>query len=546
MSVAGNITGATYVSRTALAKLAGVAPRRVNDEAAAVKSVAWTPMPGRQEALPPATASTVLARLLPAESGNLTQRRQAAAALLATHLDRPVTMAEAGKRLRTDDAGVRTRLQARNVHPVFAKVDGRFQQVVPQGVLGGAGAGNGVRELLTSRTAKVSATIAATLGVAALAWQVNSNSMRTGSTSTPGGTPAPVKPKVVGKDAGPNPPSLDEARSAAEGADAKSEDGARASIVLAAVEAAEAGSSTLTTSSAFIRELVAPLRALGNADGDADPRALLKWAVGASTYVEKDVRPAKLGDIAVLDASGDDLLEDTYGVVVDIDGETLTVATTVEGGPGTTVEYRSYAVDDARLSGYIDPTIEPTAENLTDLGLVAPPVAAAPTLPAPAPAAPTYAMGNLTPNQYETWPRPIGPTACGLAASIAFARFLGQNPDGNDVLAIGRKHGYTPAAGMSTGSNGVVATLAEMGIAVDRQRSVDVQRIRDTVSAGKPVIVGTEGHYWVAEGYDPATDRFNFGTSAAILSRSGGNTWYRIDEMASLKVGQPATTIYLA
>jgi hypothetical protein len=48
----------------------------------------------------------------------------------------------------------------------------------------------------------------------------------------------------------------------------------------------------------------------------------------------------------------------------------------------------------------------------------------------------------------------------------------------------------------------------------------------------------------VIEGYDAATDRFDFGASARALRASRGNSMYRLDEIASLGFGAPNVAIY--
>lgn len=160
---------------------------------------------------------------------------------------------------------------------------------------------------------------------------------------------------------------------------------------------------------------------------------------------------------------------------------------------------------------------------------------------------------GLTPNQIKEtaalgmdWDAQIA--TCGPAAAIALARAKGGNPTFGEVLEIAQATGeWNQDVGMARGTTGQIALLKRLGVdAVSG--GLDEQQIARTVMGGSPVIVnahGGGGHFYVAQDYDPATGRFNWGNSAGILKRAGGRTWFRLDELSALGVGSPSETIYL-
>src|SRR4030095_9793132 len=58
-----------------------------------------------------------------------------------------------------------------------------------------------------------------------------------------------------------------------------------------------------------------------------------------------------------------------------------------------------------------------------------------------------------------------------------------------------------------------------------------------------PVIIDTPGHYFVAEGYDPTTDKFDFGTSATDLK--GGSRWMSPAELNRTNIGAARAALFL-
>lgn len=160
---------------------------------------------------------------------------------------------------------------------------------------------------------------------------------------------------------------------------------------------------------------------------------------------------------------------------------------------------------------------------------------------------------DLTPHQINetlglglSWDAALA--TCGVAAAVAFARANGRTPTFGEALDLAKRTGeWNQEVGMTRGSTGELALLKGLGVDAE-VRPLNEQEIATTVTAGQPVQInatGNGGHYYVAQGYDPATRRFDFGNSAAILKRSGGNTWYRLDELPGLGVGSPSQAIYL-
>ena len=159
--------------------------------------------------------------------------------------------------------------------------------------------------------------------------------------------------------------------------------------------------------------------------------------------------------------------------------------------------------------------------------------------------------GDLTPNQLtagRTLTREESLAACGPAAAVALARAMGTFVTLDAAVAAARAVGWTPERGMA-GPHSQVALLKRLGINARLEVGLDRRKFAAEVSAGRPVIVrtwGTEkGHYLVAERYDAASGKFDFGQSALVLSRAAGRRWFSLDELSSLGTGSPTHAIYL-
>ncbi len=149
----------------------------------------------------------------------------------------------------------------------------------------------------------------------------------------------------------------------------------------------------------------------------------------------------------------------------------------------------------------------------------------------PASAAPERVEG-LVPSQFDPSISPAeAKAACGPAAAVAFARASGKDVSMRQAVDLARTVGWTVSGGM----NGVAnqkRLLDKMGIPSVLDTSGDWNKIAATASAGTPVTISTPGHYFVADGYDPQTQRFHVGSSGTAYQ--GGKEWMTRQEMELL------------
>jgi len=185
------------------------------------------------------------------------------------------------------------------------------------------------------------------------------------------------------------------------------------------------------------------------------------------------------------------------------------------------------------------------------------PAPARPSAPAPAarkatpaPNWGTYTPETLTPNQF-TEGQQQGLSAaesiavCGPAAAVAFARANGRNPTLAEAKQLGERLGVWDVGQGMHGPASEVQLLGGLGIDANLQQGADWGQIASEVQAGRPVIVDTPQHYFTVTGYDPSSGQFEFGQSAGVLTRSGGRTKWRPDELPGLGMGTPRATIYM-
>lgn len=134
---------------------------------------------------------------------------------------------------------------------------------------------------------------------------------------------------------------------------------------------------------------------------------------------------------------------------------------------------------------------------------------------------------------------------CGPAAAIAFARTAGRNPTLREAKDLASNLGLWDVNVGMHGPASQVQLLEKLGVPSRLTEGADEAAIAREVQAGRPTIVDTSGHYYVATGYDPQTRRFDFGESAKVLKSSGGRSSYRLDELASLGMGAPRASIFM-
>lgn len=134
---------------------------------------------------------------------------------------------------------------------------------------------------------------------------------------------------------------------------------------------------------------------------------------------------------------------------------------------------------------------------------------------------------------------------CGPVAALAFAARMGRYPDVREALDLAREVGWTVKDGMA-GVDSQVKLLEKLGIAASLEHGApNWDKVAQDVANGNPVIINTRGHYFVAEGYDAATGRFDFGNSARVLTAASGQSKFTPAELEALGMGSANAAIYL-
>ena len=152
-------------------------------------------------------------------------------------------------------------------------------------------------------------------------------------------------------------------------------------------------------------------------------------------------------------------------------------------------------------------------------------------------------LTGLTPNQFNVGLSAADAmSACGPVAAVAFAKATGRTPTPQEAINLAKQVGWTQGGGMA-GPQSQVTLLQRMGVNATLSQGVDWAKVATEVQAGRPVIIDTPQHYWVVEGFDPASGRFDFGNSARALKASGGRNWLTAQEMT--RINAPRSSIYL-
>jgi hypothetical protein len=132
---------------------------------------------------------------------------------------------------------------------------------------------------------------------------------------------------------------------------------------------------------------------------------------------------------------------------------------------------------------------------------------------------------------------------CGPVAAKAFVATQGREPTLQEALDMARHLGVIDPKNGMHGIESTVQLIRSLG-GQATSGQVEQNRIINEVEHGRPVIINTQGHYFVAEGYDRNTGKFDLGNSAKALRASGGNQWYNLNEIAGLGMGAPRGAIY--
>jgi flagellum-specific peptidoglycan hydrolase FlgJ len=149
-------------------------------------------------------------------------------------------------------------------------------------------------------------------------------------------------------------------------------------------------------------------------------------------------------------------------------------------------------------------------------------------------------------NQFEVGiPRNVAEAICGPAAAAWFASFAGREPNVAEALDLAKQVGWAQQQGMA-GPQSQVRLLQRMGVNARLENTVNWDRVAQEVQAGRPVIIDTPQHYFQVVGHNPETGQFDFGGSALALRNSGGQRWWRPNEMGRMRMGEARSAIYLA
>jgi hypothetical protein len=169
--------------------------------------------------------------------------------------------------------------------------------------------------------------------------------------------------------------------------------------------------------------------------------------------------------------------------------------------------------------------------------------------PAAAEAAPNSAkpLKGITPYQWgsESLATGVADAICGVIAAKVFAAVNGREMTLAEALDMARKTGTWDS---ENGMHGIEST-AKLVRSLGGNATVGEAHPRTMVEelqAGRPVILDTPHHYFVAEDYDPQTGKFDLGNSARTLARVGpnGNTWFTLAEISGLGMGDVRGAIY--
>ncbi|HYH98495.1 C39 family peptidase [Hyalangium sp.] len=133
---------------------------------------------------------------------------------------------------------------------------------------------------------------------------------------------------------------------------------------------------------------------------------------------------------------------------------------------------------------------------------------------------------------------------CGPIAAVAASRATGKPVSLEQARSVALQGGnYTPGDGMH-GAESEVRLLKDLGIPSHTETPVNWDKVKEQLQAGKPVIISTPAHYFVIEGYNEKTGKFDCGNSALAMKASGGTqTELSPSELASWGGGTPTAII---
>lgn len=137
---------------------------------------------------------------------------------------------------------------------------------------------------------------------------------------------------------------------------------------------------------------------------------------------------------------------------------------------------------------------------------------------------------DLVPNQFSLG-GDVGASACGPAALVALQKAKGKELGLSSAVDVARRFGWNTAGGMNGFGNFQRMAQAE-GLNFQTGSAGDV---RAQVERANPVVISTTKHYFVAQAYDPSTNKYFFGNSGTALKT--GSQWLTLDQVAAIGGG---------
>jgi hypothetical protein len=157
---------------------------------------------------------------------------------------------------------------------------------------------------------------------------------------------------------------------------------------------------------------------------------------------------------------------------------------------------------------------------------------------------PTYATTMLpagvrahvsVPNQFASNLSPQEAyAACGPAAAVALARYLGRTPTVAEALDLAKQNGWTLGGGMN-GIGNEKRLLDAMHISAQIEIPMNWRHVQLDAARGTPVVISTPNHYWVVDDYDQVTGEYHVGQSGLVYS--GGAEWMTAERIQQLGGG---------
>jgi hypothetical protein len=98
--------------------------------------------------------------------------------------------------------------------------------------------------------------------------------------------------------------------------------------------------------------------------------------------------------------------------------------------------------------------------------------------------------------------------ACGPIAAEALARMYGNTADIGSIIAYAQSHGLWNTSDGMEGGGAFTALAQHFGVNIGDVSEAGAER---ALASGVPVVVNTRDHYFVAQGYDPASKTFDMG-----------------------------------